>query len=348
MQTNMNLQAYSQQRAIIPCLLLGAALLAGLLLITLSVAHSATITVNTITDESDGSCSDGDCSLRDAIAVATPGDTIAFGVTGTIALTLGQITIGKNLTIEGPGASSLTISGNNSSRVFNIWMSGVNVTISGVTIANGKAGTNGGGIFNAGTLTVTNSTFSANRGAWGGGIYNLDTLTVTNSTFAGNSATYEGGGIDNGGTLTVTNSTLSANSAPSGGGIYNGSGNSLTVNNSTFSANSATTSGGGIRNRGTATLVNTIVANSTAGGDCSGTFAAASTNNLAADATCTPGFDQVTSAELGLGSLTGSPAYYPLNPGSAAIDTGTNVGCPTADQPGNPRPLVARLRSLLT
>jgi CSLREA domain-containing protein len=47
---------------------------------------SAVITVNTLADENDGSCSDGDCSLRDAIQVASSGDTITFSVSGTIRL----------------------------------------------------------------------------------------------------------------------------------------------------------------------------------------------------------------------------------------------------------------------
>jgi CSLREA domain-containing protein len=51
--------------------------------------HAATLTVDTLTDEADGSCSDGDCSLRDAIALANSNagpDTIGFDVTGTITV----------------------------------------------------------------------------------------------------------------------------------------------------------------------------------------------------------------------------------------------------------------------
>jgi CSLREA domain-containing protein len=53
-------------------------------------AYAATVTVSTTADENDGSCGDGDCSLRDAITVANPDDTIDFGVTGIITLTLGS------------------------------------------------------------------------------------------------------------------------------------------------------------------------------------------------------------------------------------------------------------------
>jgi hypothetical protein len=113
----------------------------------------------------------------------------------------------------------------------------------------------------------------------------------------------------------------------------------LNVTNSTFSGNSAS-DGGGLWSVPTmATLKNTIIANSTAGGDCYSYsyFTGGSTNNLATDDTCS-GFTQVTSTQLALGTLTGNPAYIPLNPGSVAIDTGTNNGCPATDQRGWPRP----------
>jgi hypothetical protein len=114
----------------------------------------------------------------------------------------------------------------------------------------------------------------------------------------------------------------------------------LTVLHSTFSGNYAT-SGGGIRlstSSGTGTIKNTIAANSTSGGDCYGNPEPESTNNISTDGTCATTFTQVTSVQLALGALTGSPAYFPLNAGSVAIDTGTNTGCPTTDQRGIARP----------
>lgn len=112
-------------------------------------ASAATITVVNTNDAGAG-------SLRQAIASAAPGDTINFAVTGTIALTSGQLLIDKNLTIQGPGADSLTISGNHASRVF---QNGAGMTaLDGLTIADGKITDNnsaaGGGIYNgAGALT---------------------------------------------------------------------------------------------------------------------------------------------------------------------------------------------------
>jgi len=246
-------------------------------------AFAATITVANLNDSGSG-------SLRDAIAIASPGDTINFRVAGTITLTSGELLINKSLTISGPGAGSLAVSGNRSSRVFEIG-GGTTVSISGLTIENGNA-YQGGGIYNAGTLTVTNSTLSGNiggsyyTGGQCGGISNGGTSTVTNSTLSGNYGAYSGGGFCNFATLTMTNSTLSGNFAfANGGGIWNGgtltmtnstlSGNyvqysngggidnsgTLTVSNSTLSGNSGA-NGGGMLNEGALTIKNSIVANS--------------------------------------------------------------------------------------
>ena len=53
-------------------------------------------------------------SLRDAIAIAAPGDTIQVNVSGVISLIGGPLVVRKNLSIVGPGAASLTVSGNGS------------------------------------------------------------------------------------------------------------------------------------------------------------------------------------------------------------------------------------------
>ena len=220
------------------------------LLVAVSADAATTITVTSAGDAG-GSCPGATCTLRQAIAIAAPGDTINFaaGIT-TITLTSAELLINKNLTISGPGANLLTVqrsaaSGTPNFRIFNI-ASG-NVTISGLTIANGNISeSRGGGILNSGTVTITNSTISGNSnsggGGNGGGILNSNggTVTITNSTISGNSAS-DGGGIsnDNGGTVTITNSTISGNSSNRrGGGIFNGGG-TVNITNSTISGNSA-------------------------------------------------------------------------------------------------------------
>ena len=160
-------------------------------------------------------------SLRQAILDANvdpDADIIQFasGVTGTITLTSGELYITDAVDLQGPGAGVVTVSGNNTSRVFHV---SANATISGLTITGGSSNV-GGGIYNEynGTLTVQNSILSGNSASHnGGGIANGGTLTVVSSTLSGNSA-LGGGGINNDGTLTVDSSTLSGNSASYGGG----------------------------------------------------------------------------------------------------------------------------------
>jgi len=81
----------------------------------------------------------------------------------------------------------------------------------------------GGGIYNAGTLTVENSCMYGNSAQYGGAIYNAGTATVTDSDITNNSATVEGGGIYNnvGAVLFITNSTVCDNSAPLGADLSN-------------------------------------------------------------------------------------------------------------------------------
>src|SRR5215813_9569475 len=318
-------------------------------------------------------------SLRQAILDAnlSPGkDSITFSVTGTITLTMGEPVTHGDLDIAGPGATSLTVSGNNVDRVFNVGDG--TVTISGLTISNGNAVSDGGGVTNDGTLTISHSTVSGNstRGS-GGGIENRGTLTIINSTVSDNSATGSGG-IDNAGQLTIINSTLSANSATGGqgGGISNRSSFSLTLINSTVSGNSSSLNGGGIRNNGvlrasnctvtgnsapvgggiyivdsmdTVTIKNSIVANNLSGGNCAnpnnGAFNAVG-RNLSTDDSCKD-FKVVTLGQLNLGALTvnapGLTATHALGPGSVAIDavddcTDVDGNPVTADQRGVGRP----------
>src|SRR5260370_13203197 len=107
----------------------------------------------------------GDGSLRAMLALASSGDTINFdpGLTGqTITLTGGELVINQSLDIEGLGASHLTISGNDASRVFDITGGGLTVAIDDLAIVHGQA-TQGARIDHAGsTLTVFRCTLSNN------------------------------------------------------------------------------------------------------------------------------------------------------------------------------------------
>ncbi len=233
-------------------------------------------------------------------------DTNAIG-SNTIVLSGGELAISDNMTIQGPGTSSLTISGGNNSRIFDITSNTAVVAISGLTVSGGTSN-QGGGIYNAGSLTVSDSTLSSNTASNdGGGIYNSGTMTVSgctlsgntqlisggdadgggaifngsgstmlvsNSTLSSNSAAWDGGGIYNYGSLTVSDSAFSGNSALSGGGIGSAySVSSLTVSDSTFYGNTATAYGGGIACGGQSTVSDSTLSGNSAGwGGGSGIF----------------------------------------------------------------------------
>lgn len=96
---------------------------------------------------------------------------------------------------------------------------GAHLTLTDVTLQNGNLPQqNGGGLYNAGTLTVTHAALTGNLAGQGGGIYNAGTLNVADSTFTNNSAE-AGGGINSAGALSVTGSTFEANTAGLGDAV---------------------------------------------------------------------------------------------------------------------------------
>ncbi|OYD95339.1 hypothetical protein CDG76_10195 [Nostoc sp. 'Peltigera membranacea cyanobiont' 210A] len=206
----------------------------------------AIFTVNNTGDADDGDANNGVTTLREAInlANATAGDdAIAFGdvfsdtTPDTITLTSGQLTITDDLTILGTGASKLTVSGNNASKVFEIAGLGRDVSIDGLKIANGN---DSAILVNTNTLlSLTNSNISDNTAtSSGGGINNKGTLKLTNTNVFGNTATSSGGGIANQGILSLTKSSIFDNTATSsGGGIYNSG--TVDITGSTISGNTA-------------------------------------------------------------------------------------------------------------
>jgi hypothetical protein len=203
-------------------------------------------------------------TLRNAIYNAQNGDTIIVKtnqLAGPIVLTHGELLLNKDLTIRTSGSGLATIDGNHANRVFEV-ASGHTVSLANLYITNGATASTvfGGGILNAGTLTLSGCTVSGNdAGESGGGIYNSagGTLTVSGCTVSGNaSVNDEGGGIGSGylATLTVSGSTVSGNTAASaGGGIANFQG-TLAVSDCTLSGNSGFYGGGIFTYGGPATV----------------------------------------------------------------------------------------------
>jgi hypothetical protein len=172
---------------------------------------NALITVNCGSNVVSNTNDSGPGSLRNIINSACPETIIIFnipttdpGFSGgvyTITLTSGDLVIDKPLNILGPGSNTLVVKrstavGTPDFRIFTV-NSGITATITGLSITNGNASSAqinvGGGIFNAGTLTLSDCKVFGNAAGNGGGIQNIATLTVNDSSVTGNN----GGGIAN-------------------------------------------------------------------------------------------------------------------------------------------------------
>lgn len=225
-----------------------------------SPSTASTLTVTNLNDAGAG-------SLRASVATAVANDSIVFTPTGIIVLT-SPISIAVPITISGPGANLLAISGNNVTRIFNVSST---ATISGLTLQNGLANNvalRGGAINNTGSLTLDGVALKANVAFDGGGaIYNESVsgatgqLKIKNSQLSGNSVSDFsgiGGGailstslIGTAASVTIVNSTITGNSANAGalgmtgGGIYYANG-ALKLVSSTVSGNNAGIAGGDI------------------------------------------------------------------------------------------------------
>jgi CSLREA domain-containing protein len=339
-----------------------------------TTTDDATGVAGNCNDTSGGATPKSGCSLRDAIAAAAaiPQSTLSpptmptinFSVTGTYLVAVnGTLTVAKNMSIAGPGASLLAIDGGSAAGVFMV-NGGVTATISGLNISAGGTRADGGGIENNGNLTVNNCFFNLNGTLgtqYGGAIYNATgALTVTNSTFVRNqSSATEGGAIYNAnGALTVTNSTFSDNSASGWGGAIYSLGTPTVVTNSTFSGNSASGHDGGaiyIKSHG-ATVTNSIFAGNTAGKDGAGIFDSVNPvvnadSNVYYQNTGNSGESDCAGCKTNTNAVSGDPKLAPLAdyggptqtmlplPGSAAICAGTSANAAaaglTADQRGD-------------
>ncbi|MFO7597008.1 MAG: right-handed parallel beta-helix repeat-containing protein, partial [Desulfocurvibacter africanus] len=173
----------------------------------------------TITNPDEGSLRAAIADSWDVINLTSP--------SGPITLTLtSELLINKNLTIIGPGADVLTVSGSGV-RCFNITAG--SVTLSGLTIADGNAGTGHGGCILIGSLaslTLVDCSVVNGRAQKGACIYSAGSLTMSRSTVHSGIAVAYGGGIASNGTLVLENCTLNDCSAGiNGGGFWLPAGN---------------------------------------------------------------------------------------------------------------------------
>jgi hypothetical protein len=249
----------------------------------------ATFTVSTLAD-------DGIGSLRQAIdqANAAQGaDVVEFasGVEGVITLTSGQIEIRDSLTIDGPGADLLTVSGNDQSRVLSVIGAAEErlfVTIGGLTLANGngdntEVGLRAGGallsLFSV-SLTIQDSVIRDSVGNSGGGVAarGIDNdLVIERSQILNNESVgvlSDGGGVSvSGRSFQFIDSTADGNIASYSGGGLSIQTDTGVVFGSTISNNIASSGGGGGLQAGlinTTTITNSTIADNQANGGFSG------------------------------------------------------------------------------
>ncbi len=235
-----------------------------------------------------------------ADTVEVPAGTYVLTLSGANeneALT-GDLDITSDVTISGVGADLTVIDGNASDRIFEI-LADTNVSLSNLQITNGSVSNDeigggmtthyssvvvltalkvisnssnfGGGIHNAGVMSIANATVEDNQSnfgvnLWGhaGGIANTWELTISNSTIRNNHATLSGGGILSSHKLTMTDTLIENNEASDGAGANVSSTAMLT--NVTIRNNQASGSfGGGIHAQGGLRLVNSLVEGNSAG-----------------------------------------------------------------------------------
>ncbi|MFO0719021.1 MAG: Ig-like domain-containing protein [Candidatus Paceibacterota bacterium] len=254
-----------------------------------SQVYAATIYSNSSTGND--STGDGTSGLpyrtfHKAYTVASAGDTI--NLTGTFTWTDASetgdaspagYTIGKNLTIVGQGADetivqSATASTTGDRRVFTV-SAGIVANFDKLNIRHGRVtgSVYGGGIYNSGTTTVTNSDINNNSSPsyGGGGVANYGIFTIEDSSIRNNTGYYGGGGIRNMDLLAdlfITNTTITGNQQMSSTGYTDGGGidaryGDVTLTNSAIVYNSAYGTGGLCMcdTTGTLTIKNTIIAN---------------------------------------------------------------------------------------
>jgi len=207
-----------------------------------SSASAETLTVANLNDSGAG-------SLRAALSQAGSGATIIVPA-GAIILTSGPLLIDKSLSIDGAGSSETALSGDMKSRVFEVTGTGVDATISGVQIIEGKPApienktTHGFEVLGGGvsvekaSLTLSHTLVTDNEAntngekggvSLGGGVWAsgessltlLDTLVSDNRAFAEgavhNGGVAEGGGVATNGELTVRGGAIEGNTSDASG-----------------------------------------------------------------------------------------------------------------------------------
>ena len=246
-----------------------------------SAVSPATIAVDTLADghldsgatTCTSASASGKCTLRAALELndaGAGGSTITLS-SGQFQLTLGQLLANKSVTVDGAGAAASVVLASPGARVIQIRTGARPVTMTALAIENGRAtggDSEGGGIANAGSLTLRDVTVQGNSGTFGGGIADVGSLTLQSGVVItknhalgidGSALSGEGGGIAEFGTLTSSGAVLSGNEAGGFiGALDNGFGGNLALGEGVDAS-------GDVVLRGRATVTDTTIAQGAAG-----------------------------------------------------------------------------------
>lgn len=254
-------------------------------------AVPATFTVNSTLDNV--IAGDGKLTLREAITrandlagadvIVVPAGVYKIAIPGTSedGNATGDWDVTDSVTIRGAGRNLTAIDGQQLDRVFEVRGSSpgsIKVILERMTVRNGTAASNGGGIqpVNA-ILVVRDAAVTGNRSAnHGGGISSGDGTEVklVRTIIAGNTALTNGGGIAASNVLTLRDTVVRRNIAGSDGGGLDA--DTVTLTGSIIIGNRSNGFGGGL-NAGTATLSGCTVSGNEAGTQGGGIFALALT-----------------------------------------------------------------------
>lgn len=195
------------------------------------------------TNPGDGVCrtSQNECSLRAAIEENEASPAFSdWGIitlpAGTYTLTLGQLSIRTNTTIEGEGMGATTIDANHARAFFLPGEIGYNFFLLNLTIVNAEDMASNGAspalyVSKEANVNLYRVGIYNSRAGWiAGAILNNGYLTMTECQLVRNSAPRHdasgvegsGGAIVNSGTLILRRTTFQANEGTQGGAIFNG------------------------------------------------------------------------------------------------------------------------------
>ncbi|WP_419638219.1 choice-of-anchor Q domain-containing protein, partial [Thiolapillus sp.] len=184
-----------------------------------------------------------------------PGDTVTFApwLHGKTIELDAELRISKRVTIVGDidadEKPDVTISGKNAHRIFYV-PEGITLNLRGVTLRHGRSATDGGSIYNLGTVNIDRSRLRDNHAGRGGAVYNRGILVISDSAAQGNIATRDGAVVYNEkidaslSMVQLTRSGFYHNTAKHQGGVvYNRDGD-VNFHDSTLSDNRAVTGPG--------------------------------------------------------------------------------------------------------